>query len=151
MSSKVFDRDHVHRGSVTALNFAQDDFDLTQPLHRAALCKLVQMDQIFVAQQRGHFGDDGGGLTFAVSASAGGDLSQLYRGGTSQNSDYRGFRNATLNGDPISAAEIEALTATFGDAGADAPTLKGKAQLKCDYAGFLRAPMDAAPVRAGQG
>ena len=23
MSSKVFDRDHVHRGSVTALNFAQ--------------------------------------------------------------------------------------------------------------------------------
>ncbi|KAH8051204.1 hypothetical protein JL722_10903 [Aureococcus anophagefferens] len=109
---------------------ARHDFDLTQPLHRAALCKLVQMDQIFVAQQRGHFGDDGGGLTFSVSASAGGDLSQLYRGGTSQNSDYRGFRNATLNGDPISAAEIEALTATFGDAGADAPTLKGKAQLK---------------------
>ena len=125
---------------------ARHDLDLTRPLHRAALCKLVQMDQIFVAQQRGHFGDDGGGMTFAVSASAGGDLSQLYRGGTSQNSDYRGFRNATLNGNPISGAEIEALTATFGDAGADAPTLKGKAQLTCDYAGFLRAPMDAAPV-----
>ncbi|KAH8048041.1 hypothetical protein JL721_12048 [Aureococcus anophagefferens] len=124
---------------------ARHDFDLTQPLHRAALCMLVQMDQIFVAQQRGHFGDDGGGLTFSVSASAGGDLSQLYR--ARQNSDYRGFRNATLNGDPISSAEIEALTATFGDAGADAPTLKGKAQLKCDYAGFLRAPMDAAPDR----
>ena len=125
---------------------ARHDLDLTRPLHRAALCKLVQMDQIFVAQQRGHFGDDGGGMTFSVSASAGGDLSQLYRGGTSQNSDYRGFRNATLNGNPISGAEIEALTATFGDAGADAPTLKGKAQLTCDYAGFLRAPMDAAPV-----
>ncbi|KAH8065300.1 hypothetical protein JL721_8255 [Aureococcus anophagefferens] len=117
---------------------ARHDFDLTQPLHRAALCKLVQMDQIFVAQQRGHFGDDGGGLTFSVSASAGGDLSQLCRGGTSQNSDYRGFRNATLNGDPISSAEIEALTATFGDAGADAPTLKGKAQLSATT-GFLRA------------
>lgn len=140
--------------------------DLQQVAHRAALCRLVQMDAIYADQQRSAFGDDltSPELTIAIAADAvaaaaaqehdrshipvyrGGDLATLYRGGTSQNGDFSGFRNVKFNGEAMAAKTLEELAASFGDAGLDShpELLQGRAILTVDYAGVLRAPVSAA-------
>ncbi|KAJ8602377.1 hypothetical protein CTAYLR_004221 [Chrysophaeum taylorii] len=129
---------------------ARHVLDLQQAPHRAALCKLVQLDAIYAAQQRAAFGDDGGGANHDqhIGVYRGGDQAAIYRGGTSQNGDFSGFRNSRLNGASVSTHFLEELASSFGDAGLDAnpDLLQGRALLHLDYAGVLRAPHNATVV-----
>lgn len=131
----------------TGAVIAHHVLDLQQPAHRAALCKLVQWDAVYAAQQRTAFGDYGVGASLGegIAIYGGSDMSTMLRGGTSQNGDYSGFRNAILNGSPVSVHILQDLAANFGDAGLDAhpALLQGRAVLHVDYAGVLRAPLGA--------
>lgn len=110
----------------------------------------MQVDAVYSSQQRAAFSgytddpipDD------CIGVYGGAGLPVLYRGGTSQNSDYSGFRNATLNGVPVTAQTLEEMAASFGDAGHDtnADLLQGRSMLQIDYAGVLRAPIGATAV-----
>lgn len=124
--------------------------DLQQSSHRAALRRLVQMDTVYEAQQRAAFSDGVGGFSQNEHSTGyrSGDMTTICRGGTSQYGDYSGFRNARLNGSPVSARILEELAASFGDAGLDThpDLLKGQAMLHLDYAGILRVPTNAAVV-----
>ncbi|KAH8074012.1 hypothetical protein JL721_2569 [Aureococcus anophagefferens] len=105
------------------------DLDLTRPVERAALHRLVTYDAIQAAQQRGAFGDDGG--------DAGGEA----------HGDYRGFRNATMNRVRIKHDAIERLAVGFGSMGAHDPNpVAGKRTLSFDYVANLKPPTTAAPA-----
>ncbi|KAK7233190.1 hypothetical protein SO694_00038050 [Aureococcus anophagefferens] len=125
------------------------DLDLTRPVERAALHRLVTYDAIQAAQQRGAFGDDGGDAGGeAVGVYANEDTTAaLARGGTSQHGDYRGFRNATMNRVRIKHDAIERLAVGFGSMGAHDPNpVAGKRTLSFDYVANLKPPTTAAPA-----
>lgn len=116
--------------------------DLSLRIHRVALYRLVQLDEILREQQRQAFAEAGECNQWKPGPSYyAGDLRSIRQGGTSQWGDYRGFRNATMNGAHVAPEQLVRMANTFGSCGGGRRQVS-KRHLQFDYVYPLKFPSD---------